>query len=105
MLNGTCKTHGRLDVQHCSWDASSSPKNKQWSGSKAAEGITCCILQEFKLKYLGPYMERLLRLAANETLREELAAFPLAPDADGGILPEHRAGALHEPHLSCPVPL
>ncbi len=50
-------------------------------------------MQEFKLKFLGPHIERLLRLAANETLREELAAFPLAPDADGGILPEHRAGA------------
>ena len=53
----------------------------------------CAYVQEFKLKYLGPHMERLLRLAANDTLREELAAFPLAPDADGGVLPEHRAGA------------
>ena len=38
------------------------------------------------------YMERLLRLADNATLRSELAQFPLAPDADDAVLPEHRAG-------------
>ncbi|BDA46528.1 probable small subunit processome component 20 homolog [Coccomyxa sp. Obi] len=49
-------------------------------------------LKGFKLKYLGPYMERLLRLAADATLREELMAFPLSPTADAAIQPEHRAG-------------
>lgn len=40
------------------------------------------------------YMERLLRLADNATLRSELAQFPLAPDAEDAVLPEHRAGDL-----------
>lgn len=35
-------------------------------------------LQVFKLKFLLPYLERLLRLADNKTLRAELTAFPLA---------------------------
>lgn len=35
-------------------------------------------LQVFKLKFLLPYLERLLRLADNKTLRSELTAFPLA---------------------------
>jgi U3 small nucleolar RNA-associated protein 20 len=34
-------------------------------------------LQVFKLKFLLPYLDRLLRLADNKTLREELTAFPL----------------------------
>jgi len=34
-----------------------------------------------------------MRLADDATLRLELAAFPLAPGADGGIAAEHRAGA------------
>ena len=34
--------------------------------------------QVFKLKFLLPYLDRLLRLADNKTLREELTAFPLA---------------------------
>jgi hypothetical protein len=38
------------------------------------------------------YMDRLLRLADNSTLRSELAQFPLAPDAEDAVLPEHRAG-------------
>ncbi len=38
------------------------------------------------------YMERLLRLADNSTLRSELAQFPLAADAENAILSEHRAG-------------
>jgi hypothetical protein len=38
-------------------------------------------------------MERLLRLASNVTLREELAAFPLAANADGGVRAEDRQGA------------
>ncbi len=38
------------------------------------------------------YMERLLRLADNSTLRSELAQFPLAADAENAILPEHREG-------------
>ena len=50
-------------------------------------------MQGFKLKYVLPYLERLLRLAANATLREELAAFPLAADADGSAAPEDRPGA------------
>lgn len=38
------------------------------------------------------YMERLLRLADNTSLRSELAQFPLAVDADDAVLPEHRPG-------------
>ena len=34
--------------------------------------------QVFKLKFLLPYLDRLLRLADNKTLRGELTAFPLA---------------------------
>ena len=34
-----------------------------------------------------------MRLADDATLRLELAAFPLAPGAEGGIAAEHRAGA------------
>lgn len=42
-------------------------------------------LQVFKLKFLLPYLERLLRLADNKTLRAELTAFPLAVrQADAG---------------------
>ena len=33
--------------------------------------------QVFKLKFLLPYLDRLLRLADNKTLRAELTAFPL----------------------------
>ncbi|PRW58885.1 small subunit processome component 20-like protein [Chlorella sorokiniana] len=57
-------------------------------------------LKVFKLKFLLPYLDRLLRLADNNTLREELTAFPLAVSAtslredEGGsaLLAEHRAG-------------
>jgi len=57
-------------------------------------------LRAFRLPWLVPYADRLLRLADNKTLREELAAFPLAMDPTStrvgeamkeGLLPEHRA--------------
>lgn len=51
------------------------------------------MLQGFRLRFLGAHLERLLRLADDATLRLELAAFPLAPGADGRIAAEHRAGA------------
>lgn len=55
-------------------------------------------LKAYKITWLAPYMDRLLRLADNKTLRAELAAFPLAINATsvrsdddfGSILPEHR---------------
>ena len=37
--------------------------------------------------------DRLLRLANDATLREELTSFPLAPSADGAIPAAHRPGA------------
>lgn len=52
-----------------------------------------CVAQGFKLRYLGPYADRLLRLAADATLREELTAFPLSSTADNPVQPEHRPGA------------
>ena len=56
-------------------------------------------LKAFKLTWLAPYLDRLLRLADNKTLRSELAAFPLGivptsvrkGDDVEAILPEHRA--------------
>lgn len=56
-------------------------------------------LKAFKLTWLAPYLDRLLRLADNKTLRTELAAFPLGivptsvrkGDDLESILPEHRA--------------
>jgi U3 small nucleolar RNA-associated protein 20 len=57
-------------------------------------------LRAFKVAWLAPYADRLLRLADNKTLRSELAAFPLAlaptsmragEELAGGVLPEHRA--------------
>ena len=56
-------------------------------------------LKAFKLQWLAPYLDRLLRLADNKTLRSELAAFPLGKkptsvregDDIEAILPEHRA--------------
>ena len=62
--------------------------------------ITCIVVSEvwsscaqaFKVQFVTSYMERLLRLADNATLRSELAQFPLAVDAGDAILPEHRAG-------------
>lgn len=60
------------------------------------------MLQGFRLRFLGAHLERLLRLADDATLRLELAAFPLAPGADGGIAAEHRAGAAR--HLSVRFP-
>lgn len=49
-------------------------------------------LKVFKVKYVVAYFDRLVKLADNETLRAQLACFPLAPDAPEAILPEHRAG-------------
>ncbi|KAK9818396.1 hypothetical protein WJX72_012002 [[Myrmecia] bisecta] len=52
-------------------------------------------LKVFKLPYLTPaIMERLLRLASDATLREELTGFPLPADVEGAIPAEHRAGAI-----------
>ena len=49
-------------------------------------------------------MERLLRLAADASLREELTAFPLSPTADAAIQPEHRAGELNLTfQFLCPI--
>ena len=50
-------------------------------------------MQGFKVKPVSQYMERLQRLAADATLREELTSFPLAKDAEEGVAAEHRAGA------------
>ena len=49
-------------------------------------------MQAFKVTFVTSYMDRLLRLADNATLRSELAQFPLAADAEDAVLPEHRAG-------------
>jgi hypothetical protein len=49
-------------------------------------------LQALKVKYVGAYLERLLRLADNATLREELALFPLAVGAAEGIAKADRPG-------------
>lgn len=50
------------------------------------------VTQAWKLKYLNEHLERLLRLASNETLREELTAFPLAVSCEDGIQEQHRPG-------------
>ncbi|KAL4860053.1 Small subunit processome component 20 [Chlorella vulgaris] len=65
------------------------------------QGALKC-LKVFKLKFLLPYLDRLLRLADNKTLREELTAFPLGASAtslrkdegSSALLPEHRAGVV-----------
>lgn len=57
-------------------------------------------LKAFKMSWLAPYVDRLLRLADNKTLRAELAAFPLAlkptslREGDEEIQPEHRQALL-----------
>ncbi|CAG9460436.1 unnamed protein product [Pedinophyceae sp. YPF-701] len=53
-------------------------------------------LRAFRIKFLTPYADRLLRLADNKTLRGELAVFMVAPDAPEGegILKQHRAGVV-----------
>ncbi|KAK9845304.1 hypothetical protein WJX81_002986 [Elliptochloris bilobata] len=51
-------------------------------------------LKGFRLRYLGAHLDRLLRLADDATLRVELASFPLAAGAEGGIAAEHRADLL-----------
>lgn len=56
------------------------------------------VLRLFKIEWLNPYLESLIRLVDNKTLRSELTAFPLAKDCSGvraedavlEILPEHR---------------
>jgi hypothetical protein len=50
--------------------------------------------QAFKVTFVTSYMDRLLRLADNATLRSELAQFPLAADAEDAVLQEHRAGGV-----------
>lgn len=58
------------------------------------------VLRLFKMDWLNPYLESLLRLVDNKTLRSELTAFPLAKESSGvraedamsEILPEHRKG-------------
>ncbi|PSC76593.1 small subunit processome component 20-like protein [Micractinium conductrix] len=65
------------------------------------QGALKC-LKVFKLKFLLPYLDRLLRLADNKTLRAELTAFPLGVstttlrDDEGGtaLLAEHRQGVV-----------
>ena len=39
------------------------------------------VLQLFKLEWLNPYLENLLRLVDNKTMRAELTAFPIAPSS------------------------
>lgn len=51
-------------------------------------------MQGFKLKYVGPYMERLMRLAEDAHLRGELTAFNLSSGAEGIIRAEDRFGKL-----------
>ena len=65
--------------------------------SVQAAALRC--LSAFKLEYLTPYVDRLLRICDNKTLRAELASFPVAVHAtvlrEGeeslAVLPEHRA--------------
>ena len=49
-------------------------------------------LQVFKLSFLSPYLTQCLQLASDKSLREGIVGFPLAPGADGSMLPEHRPG-------------
>ena len=49
-------------------------------------------LRAFKLKYLGAHIERLLLLADDKHMREEITRFPLGLGMDGGVAPEHRPG-------------
>lgn len=64
-----------------------------------AAALRC--LKPFKLRWLssssasdggGGMVERLARLADDATLRSELALFPLAPGAEGGVPEDHRPG-------------
>eukprot|EP00890_Picochlorum_soloecismus_P003078 jgi/Picsp_1/3771/NSC_06606-R1_u3 snornp protein utp20 len=58
------------------------------------------VLKLFKIEWLNPYLESLLKIVDNKTLRSELTAFPLAKESSGvraedavlEILPEHRKG-------------
>lgn len=50
------------------------------------------LLQSWKINYLNDYVDRLIRLSSNNTLREELAAFPLARDAHDKLPVECRPG-------------
>ncbi|EFJ49017.1 hypothetical protein VOLCADRAFT_104545 [Volvox carteri f. nagariensis] len=52
-------------------------------------------LRPFRFRWLPPEMaDRLDRLADDATLREELAIFPVAPGADGGVGEEARPGLI-----------
>ena len=50
--------------------------------------------QAFKLRFLSEHSDRLVRLADNKSLREEMTTFPLARGMDGGVRDEDRAGLL-----------
>ena len=52
------------------------------------------LLQAFKLRFLSEHSDRLVRLADNKSLREEMTTFPLARGMDGGVRDEDRAGLL-----------
>lgn len=51
-------------------------------------------LQAFKVKAVTAYMERLLKLASNASLRAEMTQFALSRTAEQPVLAEHRAGEL-----------
>ena len=55
-------------------------------------------LRPFKLRFLGPHLDRLVKMADDKTLREQLAAFPLAPstarEGEEGLLDKHRPGLM-----------
>ena len=46
------------------------------------------------MKAVTAYMERLLKLASNASLRAEMTQFALARTAEQPVLAEHRAGEL-----------
>jgi U3 small nucleolar RNA-associated protein 20 len=62
-------------------------------------------LAAFKLPFLMPYSDRLLKLADNKTLRAELAAFPLSPDSKAVLRDGEEGAALLEEHRQGLVPL
>jgi U3 small nucleolar RNA-associated protein 20 len=63
------------------------------SPDPALQSAAVKCLRPFRLPYLpGPLAARLLRLADNGTLREELVGLPMTQGAEGGIQDEHRAG-------------
>lgn len=50
--------------------------------------------QSFKLKFLSEHYDRLVRLADNKSLREEMTTFPLAKGMDGGVQEQDRPGLI-----------